>query len=348
MADDARHTPLDLTDLGGDMDVFHLLACLETGQKRFGRAGGPGREPARLGQSPRLGFATSDLAKVTPANDTRAEPHVAINVLGLLGPEGPMPLHITRWMMERLSNRWFAGDDATALADTSFLDLVNLLQHRMMALYWRAWGDARPAIHAKRDTDNRVAVMLRALAGLGLPGAASGDPQRDDPKLRHATSLVQERHGPERLCAYLESVVDAPVSLTEYKGHWRDLPVHLQTRLGRAHSGLGTGAVVGASNFDRLSRVELCVGPVDIETFMAFLSDRGLWQRLCHAALYAAGKEIDIDLRLVLRAQDVPQAQLGKSQLGRTTWLCPKDGQDVDDLCLTTITRSMADEQAAA
>jgi type VI secretion system protein ImpH len=143
MADDTRQTPRDLADAGADMDFFHMLALLEQGGKRFGHAGGPDREPARLDQSPRLTFATGDLAKITYSRDAQTAPHIAVNVLGLLGPEGPMPLHITRWVMERLSNRWFAGDDATALADTSFLDLVNMLQHRMLALYWRAWADAQ-------------------------------------------------------------------------------------------------------------------------------------------------------------------------------------------------------------
>ena len=37
---------------------------------------------------------------------------VTVNNLGLLGPEGPMPLHLTRWVLDRLSQRWFDGASA--------------------------------------------------------------------------------------------------------------------------------------------------------------------------------------------------------------------------------------------
>jgi len=350
MADDAGHAQPDLKELPiAEMDFFQMLALLETESQRFGRSGGPGNEPARLGQSPRLGFATQDVAQLTNHGD--GPPDVAVNVLGLLGPEGPMPLHMTRWVRERLSNRWFAGDDAGALADTSFLDLVNMLQHRMLAFYWRAWADARPDIHIAHDDGGRVTAMLRALAGIGLPGTLSGDKRLNDAKLRHATSLVQERNSPERLTAFIESVVDAPVSLREFVGVWVDLPDGLQTRLGQAHAGLGTEAVLGARTFDRMSRAEFRVGPLSLEQFSAFLEDPDLWERLCHAVVFAAGREIEFDLRLILRADEVPQARLGQGQLGRTIWLNPEPGRDADDLSVPRITEnwnSSSGKKAAA
>ncbi|WP_299950363.1 type VI secretion system baseplate subunit TssG [uncultured Ruegeria sp.] len=342
MADDARHAQPDLAEQNiTEMDFFQMLAQLETEGLRFGRSGGPANEPARLGQSPRQGFATQDVASLNVPEG--GVPQVSVNVLGLLGPEGPMPLHLTRWVRERLSNRWFAGDNAGALADTSFLDLVNMLQHRMLAFYWRAWADARPEIHMAHEDGGRVTAMLQALAGLGLPGTLSDDEKLNDAKLRHATSLAQERHNPERLTAFIESVIDAPVTLEEFVGVWIDLPDALQTRLGQTHSGLGTEAVVGARSFDRLSRAELRVGPLRFDQFAAFLEDPDLWERLCHAVVFAAGRETEFNLRLILHAGDVPEARLGTCQLGRTTWLNPVPGRDADDLCVPRITENWGD-----
>ncbi len=348
MADDARQTPSDLSNPGGDMDFFQLLSLIEKGDARFGRSGGPEREPARLGQSPRLSFAASDVANVTMPRDDETSVQVAVNIMGLLGPEGPMPLHMTRWVMERLSNRWFAGDDAAALSDTSFLDLVNIVQHRMLALYWRAWADARPAVQVGRDADNRIAVTLSALAGIGLPGTVTGEDAIDAPKRNHATSLAQEQQGPERLCAYLETILNARVTLREFKGHWLDIPIPLQSRLGTVHSGLGSGAVVGARSFERLSRIELRVGPLRLNAFTALLTDHALWQRLCHAITFALGQELDVDLRLILCADEVPTARLGASQLGRTAWLRATPGGDADDLCFAAITSPQAELRRAA
>lgn len=353
MANDARHTRADLDALSdaegqiAETDFFRLLAVLEREGQRFGRSGGPEREPARLGQSARLAFATQDIAALSerPGRET---PEVAVNVLGLLGPEGPMPLHITRWVIERLSNRWFSGDSAGALADTSFLDFINMLQHRMMALYWRAWADAQPDLHFTHTDGGRVSAMMAAFAGLGLPGSETGDGRIDGAKLRHATDLVQDRNDPERLVAFLSTVIGAPVSLREFVGVWLDLPERLQTRLGGQHSALGQGAVVGARSFDRQSRAELRVGPLTLEQFKAFLSDPALIGRLRHAIIAAAGKDLQFDLRLVLRAQEVPAAQLGAAQLGRTAWLAPTRENDADDLKMSRISDLDATERLAA
>ncbi len=345
MADDTRRTTPDLgarVDNIEDMNFFRMLALLEKDGLRFGRSGGPDREPARLGQSARLGFATSDIASLTLEANEGAKPKVAVNVLGLIGPEGPMPLHMTRWIMERMSNRWFAGDSATALADTSFLDMVNMLQHRMLAFYWRAWADARPEIHLAYDNGGRVTAMLRSFAGLGLPGTLTGDTRIDGAKLRHATSLFQNTHGPERLTSFISTVLGIPVTLHEFVGIWMAIPEQLQTQLGHSYAGLGTEAVLGARTYDRLSRAKLRVGPLTLHEFTTFLNDDLRWEQLRHAIIFASGKEMDYDLQLVLKSDEVPAAKLGECQLGRTTWLNRKSKTDADDLCFTRITQNGA------
>ncbi|UOA28977.1 type VI secretion system baseplate subunit TssG [Pseudosulfitobacter sp. DSM 107133] len=351
MADDDWHTRADLNpEDAARMDFFELLRQLETKDLRFGRAA---REPARLGQSARLSFAASDVAGMVPGEQGQ-KPQINVNVLGLVGPEGPMPLHMTRWIMARLSNRWFAGDDSGATADTSFLDFINLLQHRMIALYWRAWADARPEINIAHGDGGRVTATMRALAGQGLPGTTTGDIRLDGAKLRHATSLVMEARSPERLTAFLETVLGVPVTLAEFSAHWMDIPAHLQTRLGRQHAGLGTGAVAGSRVIDRQSHAELRLGPLSLAQFRAFLEDADAWGRLRHAVVFAAGKDINFSLRLLLAKGEVPAAKLGSCQLGRTTWLAPAEDATSDDLCFTNITEPSSDplstthERAAA
>lgn len=336
MADDPRHPRADLNAAPpvAGMDMFELLRQLERPGVRFGRSG---PDPARLGQEARQSFATSDVASVT-AGGPGQRAQVAVNALGLTGPEGPLPLHMTRWILQRLSNRWFAGAGQGASADTAFLDFANLLQHRMIALYWRAWADARPEIHVAHGDGERITAMLRALAGIGLTGELTEDPRLDGSKLHHATSLAQQVRGPGRLTGFLQTLLKMPVTVVEWKGHWTDLPARLQSRLGNRHCGLGTGAVAGARVFDRQSRAELRLGPLSLAQFTGFLVDDDGRARLRHALLFAMGTEIAFDLRLVLRADDVPPARLGDSRLGRTAWLAPVPGRDADDLCFSAIT----------
>ncbi len=348
MADDDGHARPDLSlqESAARMDFFELLRQLETGEMRFGRAGGAAREPARLGQTARMAFAVSDLAEVQPGEAT-LPPRIGVNVLGLIGPEGPMPLHLTRWIMERLSNRWFAGESEGATADTSFLDFVNLLQHRMIALYWRAWADAQPQIQIAHGDGGPVTAMIRALSGIGLPGTRTGDARLDGAKMQHATSLALEARSPERLTAFLGTVLGVSVALREFSGKWVGIPQPLQSRLGTRFAGLGTGAVIGARVFDRQSHAELRLGPLSLEQFTAFLEDDEARSRLQHALVFAAGKDIVFSLRLVLAAAEVPHACLGTSRLGQTAWLCPVAGRDADDLTFANATDTPGRRAAA-
>ncbi len=340
MADAPRQPRPDLTGdipAADSMAFFELLRRLEVGDYRFGRIGGPGREPARLGQRIRMAFATRDVAGFHPGTDSQPS-RVDVEVLGLLGPEGALPLHMTRWVMSRLSDRWFAGADTDATSDTTFLDFCNLLQHRMMALYWRAWGDARPEVQIEHGPGGRVQAVLNALAGVGLPGAATGGATDLALKLRHATSLGHQVQGVERLTAYLADVAGAPVRLVEFVGSWLDLPKGLQSRLGQAHAVLGQSAVAGARSFTRQARVELQIGPLSLPDYSGFLRDSGVIDRLRHAIRHAIGHELEVDLRLVLARGDIPDGRIGAMQLGRTGWLAHRRSADAADLVLPNIT----------
>jgi type VI secretion system protein ImpH len=333
VADDAGQPRPDLT---GDvpspetMGFFELLRRLEHDQMRFGRSGGPSKEPARLGQRARLTFGTRDVAGFHPGTP----PKVDVEVMGLLGPEGALPLHLTRWVMGRLSDRWFTeGSDAAS--DTTFLDFCNLLQHRMMALYWRGWADARPEVQIEHGSAGRVQAMVEALAGVALPGTRpKAHDARTRLKMRHATALGRQVYSVERLTAYLSDVLEAPVSLVEFLGTWTEIPPRLQSRLGRQHAQLGRSAVVGARSFQRQTLVELRVGPLPLARFTDFLADAELISRLRHAIRHAMGREMEFNLRLVLARDDIPDTRLGHSQLGRTAWIAPRRQQDADDLRL--------------
>lgn len=344
MADVAGQPRPDLTgDLTAPetMGFFELLRRLEHDQLRFGRGGGPTREPARLGQRARLSFGTRDVAGFHPGTET-TPPRVDVEVLGLIGPEGAMPLHLTRWIMGRLSDRWFATASGDETSDTTFLDFCNLLQHRMIALYWRAWADARPEVQIEHGAAGRMQALIDTLAGIGLPGTRPQgvfDPQTRV-KLRHATSLARQVHSVERLTAYLRDVLQAPVALVEFVGTWTQIPARLQSRLGRAYAQLGKSAVVGARSFQRQTLAELRVGPLSLPQFKAFLADTALLGRLRHGIRHAMGREMEFDLRLVLARDQIPAARLGSCQLGRNIWLSPTRRADVDDLRLYRVSRA--------
>jgi type VI secretion system protein ImpH len=341
MADDARQSlpDLDKTEvLSEAFDFFELLRRLEREGGLFGYSGRPDREPARLGQHVRLGFATQDVVEFRKATDNTPARVTVVN-LGLLGPEGPMPLHLTRWVLDRLSQRWFAGADARETSDTTFVDFVNILQHRMISLFYRAWADAHPAVQVERTVGGRVRAMLEAMAGIGLPGTQNSEtPGLDAVKLRQAASLASQIDGPERLTLFLADAFKVPVQLKEFVAAWMTVPAALQSRLGKEHAGLGRSATIGPRSFSRQSRIELRLGPLGYEDFKAFLPGGGRLKALKRAIHDLVGELFDVDLRIVLAREAVPPARIGTVQLGRTAWLArPSERGDAEDMRLRTI-----------
>jgi type VI secretion system protein ImpH len=322
-----------------EIGFFELLRRLEREGLRFGRSGGPGTEPARLGQRARLAMATRDIAGFAPPGD-RTPSQVDVEVLGLFGPEGAMPLHMTRWIMSRQSERWFTAANSAGqgrvTADTTFLDFCNMLQHRQLALYWRAWADQHPEVGVEHSGGGKVSAMLKTLAGVGSPAyravvSRGGDP---DLPLRQATSLGQQVNRAERLTDYLADYLQVPVRLVEFVGHWLEIPQALQTRLGQVYNGLGRGAVVGARVFQRQDRAELRLGPLSLQRYLTLTSDKAVLGALRRAIRFVAGADITYDLRLVLARAEVPEPRLGQCALGRTTWLGRPPRQDADDFAL--------------
>ncbi|WP_106797488.1 type VI secretion system baseplate subunit TssG [Rhizobium sp. H4] len=342
MADNAGQP---LPDLKNDavrsaeqFDFFELLRRLENADSIFGQAGPPHREPARLGQHIRLGFAVQDIAKLEPSTET-APARVTVATIGLLGPEGPMPLYLTRWVLDRLSQRWFAGADMREVSDTTFVDFVNVLQHRMIALFYRAWADAHPAVQIERAEGGRIRAMASAMAGIGLRGRTDRQPTAIDmTKLAHAAALAHQVDGPERLTQFLGDHFKVPFRLREFVGVWMDIPQRIQSRLAGGYAQLCRSATIGPRTFQRQQRIELSVGPLTLGDYAAFLPGSERRTTLQTALRDLVGNGLDVDVRLVLRRDEVPAAQLGKARLGHIAWLAPKpDRGDAADLCMRTL-----------
>ncbi len=301
-------------------DFYELLRRLEQPGQRFGRSGGSARDPARLGQPIRMAFAASDVESLELPADGSV-PRVSVNAIGLFGPEGPMPLHLTKWIMDRASNRWFAGDQSGATSDMAFLDFANVLQHRMIGFFWRAWADMRPEVQYAHDNGGSVGAMIRAFAGLGLDRAALPSDGQTYAKLRHATSLFQRVESPRRLVEFLASETGQSVEIIEFIGVWNDIPTHLQTRLGQTAARLGDTAVVGARFFDRGNRSEIRLGPLSYDDYLGFLDLPEKRRVLREALRFVSGGSMQFDVRLMLAADAVPDPELSWARLGQSTWV---------------------------
>jgi type VI secretion system protein ImpH len=251
-----------------------------------------------------------------------------VRFLGLLGPNGPLPLHLTEYARDRLLHH----SDATF---ARFLDLIN---HRFLLLFYRAWAQAQPAASLDRPDDDRFSKYVGSLFGLGFESSRNRDAAEDEIKLHHAGTLARQVRNADGLRALLSSYFRLPVRVEEFVGRWLRLPRDDHTALGGGgvSAQLGRGAILGSSVWDGQSSIRLQVRALTLRDYEEFLPDGRYAARLVALLRTYLGWELRWDARLTLAGNEVPATKLGqRGRLGWTTWLAggPR-AADASDLLL--------------
>ena len=86
--------------------LFQALRVIEAhfaDAPRLGESRRPRADRVRLGQEPEMAFPPSTIARFVPASGGRPA-RLSNRFFGLFGPHGPMPLHITKYVRDRLRN----------------------------------------------------------------------------------------------------------------------------------------------------------------------------------------------------------------------------------------------------
>jgi type VI secretion system protein ImpH len=303
--------------------TLRRLECAWSGAPRWGQARRPAEEPVRLGQDADMAFAPAPLSSFTIRGE---RPRLGIRLFGLLGPNGPMPLHVTEYARERLRH---ANDPTLA----RFLDL---LQHRFAAFFYRAWAQAQPHVNRDRPSQDRFTAFVGSFAGLGAPSARRRDAVPDEAKLFHAGTLARHVRHAEGLRAILAHYFGVPVRIEEFVGHWMPLGPRERTALAQGDAVLGAGAVLGRRVWDAQHKFRVHVGPLTLAQYESFLPGGQPFGRLVDWVRLYLGVELAWDVRLRLSCAEVPRLRLGRQgRLGWTTWLGTRPSpSDAGDLCL--------------
>lgn len=294
-------------------DFFVLARFLEAAQPEkppIGTAQKPPEDVARFGQKPDLAFAPSTVESV---DLSQSPPKVFVRFMGLLGPNGPLPLHITEYARDRVVNR----RDGTL---ASFLDIFN---HRMIALFYRAWAVNQQSVALDRH-EGRFTAYVASLMGMGMESLRHRNAVPDGAKLHYAGRLAFPTSNAEGLQAILAEFFGVPVEIEEFVGQWADLAREYRCELGRSRETglLGGTAILGERVWDCQQRFRVKMGPMGLEDYERLLPGGDSFRRLEAWVHDYAGTGLAWDVRLVLRAEDVAPAQLGRrGRLGWTTWL---------------------------
>jgi len=286
---------------------------------------------------------------------------VFVNFMGMLGPNGPLPLHLTDFARDRERNH----DDPTL---ARFLDLFN---HRMVSLFYRAWAATQmtanydrtgwpergaPAMAAAApaegvesaeasesgggawSNEDRYAMYIGALLGIGQRSLRRRDDAPDVAKLYFAGRLGAGVKNAEGLRSLLQEYFSIPARVDEFVGSWIDLPERYWCRLGETRESgmLGVNAVAGARSWDRQSRIRIVLGPMGFDDYERMLPGGASQKRLEAWVRNYIGFELGFDVQLILKESEVPKSSLGKGgKLGWTTWAAVGAlGRDAADLTI--------------
>ena len=309
-------------------DFFALMRRVESlrpESPRIGKASRPSQEALRLGQEPELDFAPAALA--TFAHEGGAAPRLGVRFFGLLGSQGPMPLHLTE----------YARDRATHHADPTLQRFLDLITHRFALLFYRAWAEAQPTVSFDRPGSKATFNRLGALVGLGLPTLQDRDALPDTSKLYFAGRLARQTRDADGLLAWCKLEFDVPIAIEQWCGHWMPLGRSERSRLGKGGGALvGRGAVLGASVWDVQHKFRIRVGPLGLAQYRRFLPSGADVARLQALVRCWVGIEFAWDLKLVLLRSEVPRYTLGARGigLGHALWMGHyRRSADAADLC---------------
>jgi type VI secretion system protein ImpH len=304
--------------------TLRRLECLHDDKPRWGRALRPVDEPVRLGQEPDLSFAPAPLASFEAHAGTT--PRLQVRLFGLFGPNGPLPIHLTEYARERLQH---AGDPTLS----RFLDIFH---HRFLALFYRAWAQAQPAVNRDRPRDDRFTTYVGAFLGVSPAAFRDRDTLPDLAKFFHVGALIRQVRNPEGLVHILEHFFRVPVRIEEFVGHWMSLGAGERAALSSESAVLGTGAVLGGRVWDRQHKFRIHLGPLTLGQYTSFLPGGEPLGKLVDWVRMYLCFELDWDVRLLLAPGEVPSLMLGAGpRLGWTTWLGQRQSKTpADDLCL--------------
>lgn len=303
-----------------------------------GEALRPMDEPVRVAQPAELDFAPATIHALE--RQAGSPPRLMQRAFGLIGPNGPLPMHITEYTRERAHHH----------GDVTLQRFLDMLTHRFALLFYRAWAEAQPAVSLDRPGNKAYFNRLGALVGIGLPSLQDRDALPDASKLHFAGRLSRQTRDAEGLLAWCRLEFDVPVAIEQWCGHWTPLARDERSRLGRRGGALvGRSAVLGSSVWDVQHKFRITVGPLRLDQYLRFLPGGADLKRLHALVRHWVGLEFAWDLKLVLARKDIPKCQLvpARTGLGHTTWLGHyRRPRDADDLRID-VERSQARRAAA-
>jgi type VI secretion system protein ImpH len=322
-----------LYEEGYRFDFFQAVRLLERISPFLhpvGREAVPAEEVVRFSSHLTLSFPPSAIREIARAEGGDGPARMSVAFMGLTGPLGVLPRHYTEMLLARSQRK-----------DTTLRDFLDLFNHRLISLFYRAWEKYQFPVAFERAVSRKEGVdwfshYLFDLIGMGTQGLRGRLDIADVTLLFYAGLLAQHPRSASALKGILSDYFMIPVEVTQFIGQWLSLADGNRSCLGPrpGNNALGLTAVAGSRVWDQQAKFTLRLGPLTYPQFCQFLPSGTAFCQLVSLARFYAGQEYDFDVQLILKAQGVPCCRLGRTgelspRLGWSTWLTT--GEFADD-----------------
>jgi len=304
-----------------NFEFFQMVRLLERlgERKPVGRFDNPEDEAVRIESNPALEFPPSEIHSLDwPAE---GQPRLSVNIMGLTGQLGVLPLTYSEWVNDRLRAR-----------DHTLQSFFNLFHHRLLSLFYQAWEKYRFPVAYERDRNDRFTRFLLAFLGLGTEGLRRRLAIPDEGISFYTALMGMQTRSSIALRQVLQDYFGVPVEIEQFVGTWRPISEDDQTHTGdeRQYSEqLMLGAIAGDEVWDQQSTARILLGPLTLAQYLDFLPNGSAYQALTDLTEFFSRREIDFEVQLILLREETPGMVLRYDQadaecefmLGWTTWI---------------------------
>lgn len=330
--------------------AVRLLEQWETDRAPIGHDASPQQEIVRIGAHASMEFPPSQIDEIVIAKNDGKPHRMTVNFFGMTGPQGALPQHYTELILERLSRK-----------DRTLLEFLDLFNHRLVSLFYRAWEkyqfwiqgerallqdrkaaeagaeELRAHVLDQRPQLDPIGQMLLCLSGLGSPATRYSLPQRDrlqprteipDQTWRYYAGLLSNRLRPAiSMEGMLSDHFGLNVRVLPLCGRWLQLEPADRTRFTLdGNTRLGVETVAGKKVWEAQGKFRLRIGPLNYVQFCALLPIGDAHKPFAQMTRFYVGMHLDFDLELQLKTSEIPELRSGDRRgigprLGWNTWL---------------------------
>jgi type VI secretion system protein ImpH len=238
--------------------------------------------------------------------------------VGFLGPNAPLPLHLSEYALERAKH---AGD-------ATFIRFLDIFYHRFLSFFYRAFAAAAPTVSFDRPEKDRFALYVGATFGLGMKAWRNRDLIADHDKLYYSGRFAAQPRNADGLRAVIRDFLEMPTSIEEFVGEWSEIPEPMRWRLGSGPPGsmLGRAALLGERVWHCQGRFRIVLGPVDGDQLQRILPGSEILKHLMAWVRNYVGDGLTWDVRVILSNKHRQSMRLGAySRLGWGCWMGKRD-----------------------